>query len=155
MRDWMKMRAKLMVPAGLTVLLLAGCETPQTGTQAVLNPPEQTIHASPELVRSAAVAVMVERGYILTPLGSDTLLFDRAADMGSTLRVGVLYNKAAWRRVRIRLYPDSSGTRVTAEPALVTNRGDAFEQEEADHSGSAREALRDILEKIQAEAMAR
>ena len=140
---------------GLTMFLVAGCETSRTVPQTVPDPPEQVIEASTETVRSAAIAVMTERGYLLTPVGTDTLLFDRAADMGSTLRVGVLHNKDAWRRVRIQMVPVGSATRVTATPVLVTKRGDAFEREEPDLSGSAREALQDILGKIQAEALAR
>ncbi|MBI1177285.1 hypothetical protein GC207_07585 [bacterium] len=90
--------------------------------------------------------------YALTPAGTDTLLFDRATDLGSTLRIAFTDGRAAWRRVRIRFITAGAATRVTAEPSLVINRGELHEHEEPDNSGSARQAMQEILAKIQNEA---
>jgi len=95
---------------------------------------------------------MAHREYTFTPAQTNTLLFDRTADLGSTLRIGFTDGKMAWRRVRIRLIPDGTATRVTAEPSLVVNRGDPNEREEPDNSDGARQAMQEILEKIRAEA---
>ncbi|MBI1178159.1 hypothetical protein GC207_12055 [bacterium] len=140
----------------LTVLaaaFLAGCQTSPTGEQAVpASPAELTIQLPVKTVRSAAIKTMSHRGYALTPAGTDTLLFDRAADLGSTLRIAFTDGRAAWRRVRIRIISAAATTRVIAKPSLVINRGELHEHEEPDNSGSARQAMQEILAKIQNEA---
>ena len=147
------MDLKLGVLTALTAAVLVGCQTPDTGVPPTsTSPPELTIQSPAETVRSAAIQTMTDRGYKLTPVGTDTLLFDRTADLGSTLRVAFVDGREAWRRVRIRLLPSGVTTRVTAEPSLVINRGELHEHEEPDDSESARQTLREILEKIRAEA---
>jgi hypothetical protein len=146
------MEAKLIILTAISAVLI-GCQSPDTGVQPTpQSPPELTIHLPAETVRSAAIKTMAERGYTLTPVGTDTLLFDRTADLGSTLRIAFLDGREAWRRVRIRLLPSSASTRVTAEPSLVINRGEHHEHEEPDSSSSARGTLQEILEMIRAEA---
>ena len=148
------MKARLRILTGLTMAMLAGCEAPQTGTQAMPpRPPEQTIQAPAEKVRLAAIKTMSERGgYVLTPVGADTLVFDRKAEFGSTVGSSLVYGKEAWRRVRVRLVPVGGATLVTAEPSLVVDRGTTFEREEADTSDNAGKVMREILGKIQGEA---
>jgi len=137
----------------LAVAVLVGCQTPPTGEQTIpSSPPELTIQVPPETVRSATIKTMSDRGYSLTPVGTDTLLFDRTADLGSTLRIAFTDGRDAWRRVRIRLSPTGGTTRVTAEPSLVINRGELYEHEEPDNSVSARQAMQEILEMIRTEA---
>jgi len=149
----LNMEVKLNVLTVLVVALLAGCQTPPTGEPpAPSSPPELTIQLPAAAVHSAAVKTMTDRGYTFTPEGTDTLLFDRTADLGSTLRIAFTDGRAAWRRVRIRLTQTGSNTRVTAEPSLVINRGELHEHEEPDASSSARHAMQEILEKIHREA---
>jgi len=130
---------------GITVALFTSCQSTPPPPE---NPTEQTIQQSIQTVRRATIRVMKDRGYLLTPAGSETLLFDRPADYGPSITFDVLYAKAAWRRVRINLLPDNGATRVTAEPSLLTDRGNAFEQEKPDTSKSARQAMQEILSKI-------
>lgn len=149
------MTAKQIILAVLAMMPLAGCESPRTDAQApTTNPPAITIQASPDKVRAAALKTMADRGYLATPSGADTLLFDRTAELGAGAMYGFLYSKEAWRRVRLTLIPEGAAMRVTASPALLTNRGTAFEREEADKSGSARELMQGILEKIREQAEA-
>jgi hypothetical protein len=147
------MELKSCVLASLAMAILAGCQTPPNGTPPnSSSPPEVTIQSPVATVRSATIKTMADRDYSVTPVGADTLLFDRTADLGSTLRMDFLEGRKAWRRVRIRLFPTGATTRITAEPSLVVNRGEPFEHEEPDNSGSAREAMQGILESIRAEA---
>jgi len=73
------------VMACLAVLLLAGCETPRTDTDAqppVTTRPEVTIQASADKVRAAAKKIMLERDYNVIPSATDTLLFDSHGGIG-------------------------------------------------------------------------
>jgi hypothetical protein len=144
---------RLSVLIFVAVAVLSGCQAPQTGTQTVPSgPSELTIQFPVEIVRSATIKTMTDRDYSLVQAGTDTLLFDRTADLGSALRIGFTDGKTAWRRVRIRLIPVGAATRVTAEPSLVINRGDPNEREEPDNSSSAHQVMLEILEKIRAQA---
>ncbi len=149
------MRAKMNLMACLAVLLLASCETPRTDTDSqapVTTRPEVTIQASADKVRTSAKKVMAEREYQVTPSAADTLLFDRTAELGAGAMYGFVYNKEAWRRVRMTLTSTGAATRVTARPAVVINRGTAFEREDPDNSEGARKLLQQILEKIRDQA---
>jgi hypothetical protein len=151
------MKVKRDAMAGIAMLLLAGCETPPPAAQApvtVPTRPEVTIQAPANKVRAAANKIMVERGYQVTSAAADTLLFDRTAELGASAKYGFMYGKEAWRRVRMTLAPAGAATRVTARPALLINRGNAFEREEVDTSEGARNLMQQILEKIRDQAQA-
>jgi hypothetical protein len=148
-----EMKAKLSVLAALAAMLLAGCETPRTDAPAPAIPwPEVTVQAPGAKVRAAAMKTMADRGYVATPAGTNTLLFDRTADLGASAMSGFLHDKDAWRRVRITLMPAGAATRVTASAALVINRGSANEREETDKSEGARQQMQGILERIRDQA---
>jgi hypothetical protein len=143
----------LNILIGLVVALLAGCETTGTGEATTpAGPTEQVITGSVQRVRSAAIKIMSERGYEVNPVGDDTLVCDRSADLGSSAKYTFLYGKESWRRVRIRMSPADTAVRVTAEPFLVINRASQFEKEEADQSESARKVMGEILARIQSES---
>jgi len=145
------MRATLSLWAALAIML-AGCETPQP--TAPIAKPEVVIQVPIEKVTAAVKRTLADRGYLAGKAEGGTLTFDRTADLGPSALNGFLYDKQAWRRIRITLVREGTGTRLTASGAVVTNRGTADEREERDASAGGAHQMQAVLEQIRERAQA-
>jgi len=146
------MRPRLSLCVALAILLLVGCETPPP--KAPIAKPEVLIQLPLEKVTAAVKRTLADRGYVATKTEGGTLSFDRGADLGSGAMYGFLYDKEAWRRIRITLTREGAATRLTATGAVVTNRGTAFENEELDTGAGGAQQMQAVLEQIRQRAQA-
>jgi hypothetical protein len=146
------MPAKWNVLVALAALLLVACESPRPAPPVVK--PEVLIQAPAEKVRAAVKSTLVGRGYVASTPDGETLVFDRTGDYGSSVMQGALYDKQAWRRIRIALAIEGAATRLTARGAVLTNRGLAYEREEPDTSAKGAQQLQAVLEQIRERVLA-
>jgi hypothetical protein len=146
------MRASLSLWVALAIMLLVGCETPQP--TAPIAKPEVLIQIPLEKVTAAVKSTLADRGYLAGKAEGGTLTFDRTADFGPSVMYGSLYDKQAWRRIRIALVREGAVTRLTASGAVVTNRGTAYEREAVDASANGAHQMQAVLEQIRERAQA-
>jgi len=146
------MRANLSLGMALAITLLAGCKT--SPPPAPITQPEVLIPRPLEQVAAAVKSTLADRGYLPGKTEGGTLTFDRTADFGPSVRFGSLYDKPAWRRIRLTLAREGAATRVTASGAVVTNRGTADEREEKDTRASGAHQMQAVLDQIRERAQA-
>lgn len=140
------MGIKAVITAGfLSAVALQGCGTPVEHATASGKVETSITAPSADVVKSALVNEMVNRGYRITKDTPYEVAFDKPSDsVAAQLLFGSRYDGIPNARISYMIASTPPTVRVVADLAIITNPGSAFEQ---------RMPLNNSQESVQAQAL--
>lgn len=134
-------------------LVLGSCATTAPAPQTASGKAEVTIQAPAQVIKSALINEMINRGYRIVRDSEYELAFEHViTNVALVMLLGTSGGGAPTERVTYQIAALGPSTRVIADIAVISNSGTAFEKRIETSQGADAPNVQALLDKVASDA---